>query len=118
MNFLCDVHISLKLVKHLEKLGHTALHVNSLPSKWHSTDSEICRLADQKELIVITKDEDFRNSFLLNQTPKKLVRITLGNISNQDLIEILTRNLPLIAELNTEKGFYLELGGSAVVYTI
>ncbi|MCF0051439.1 DUF5615 family PIN-like protein [Dyadobacter chenwenxiniae] len=108
----------MKVVKYLASLGHSAMHVNTLPSKSSSKDSEICLHADRQELIVITKDEDFRNSFLLRQTPKKLVRITLGNISNQSLIELLERNLPLIAKLNDTKGFFLELGGSAVVYTL
>ncbi|MCE7066797.1 DUF5615 family PIN-like protein [Dyadobacter sp. CY326] len=118
MNFLCDVHIPIKLVKHLSSIGHSASHVNSLPSKWHTTDAEICALADKQDLIVITKDEDFRNSFLIRQTPKKLVRIVLGNISNQMLIELIQRNLPLISKLNEETGFFLELGGSAVVYNL
>ncbi|MCF2502892.1 DUF5615 family PIN-like protein [Dyadobacter sp. CY107] len=118
MHFLCDVHISIKVVKYLAIQGHSAIHANHLPSKSFSTDAEICLHADRHEMIVITKDEDFRNSFLLRQTPKKLVRITLGNISNQTLIELLERNLPLIAQLDSEKGFYLELSGSAVVYTL
>ncbi|WP_409049702.1 DUF5615 family PIN-like protein [Runella sp. MFBS21] len=33
--------------------------------------------------MVVTKDEDFRNSFFLQHTPRKLIRIILGNISNQ-----------------------------------
>jgi predicted nuclease of predicted toxin-antitoxin system len=118
MNFLCDVHISMKVVKYLASMGHLATHVNTLPSKSSSKDSEICFHADRQKSIVITKDEDFRNSFLLTQTPKRLVRVTLGNISNQSLIELLGRNLPLIAKLNEGQGFFLELGNSAVVYTI
>jgi len=118
MHFLCDVHISIKVVKFLVVLGHSATHANNLPSKSSSTDAEICLHADRNEMIVITKDEDFRNSFLLRQTPRKLVRITLGNVSNQTLIELLERNLPLILQLDREEGFYLELGGSAVVYTL
>ena len=118
MDFLCDVHIPIKLAKFLSGLGHNAIHVNSLPQKWHSTDHEICRVADKQNLIVITKDEDFRNSFLLRQTPKKLIRIALGNISNQMLIELFDRNLQIIAKLSDEQAFYLELGDSAIVYTL
>ena len=117
MQFLCDVHISIKLVKFLISSGHSALHVNQLPAKWNSTDWEICTIADQKELIVITKDEDFRNSFFLRQSPKKLVRVLLGNISNQALNELFSKNLPLIEELNANHSFYLELGSSSTIYT-
>lgn len=86
MDFLCDVHIPLKLVKYLISCGHSTYHVNQLPNKWYTSDSDICLFADKQSLIVVTKDEDFRNSFLLRKTPRKLVRIVLGNISNHDLI--------------------------------
>jgi predicted nuclease of predicted toxin-antitoxin system len=107
MDFLCDVHISIKIAKHLTNCGHYAIHTNSLPSKWHSTDSEICLIADQKNLIVITKDEDFRSSFLLRQTQKKLIRIVLGNISNKSLIGLLDKHMSLIQPLIRKKDFIL-----------
>lgn len=118
MNFLCDVHISYKLVRYLTNNGHSVIHVNELPEKWHTKDSQICQLADQKSLIVITKDEDFRNSFLLRKTPRKLIRIVLGNISNEVLLEIIEKNLPAIESLNNENGFYLEIGNSTNVYLL
>ncbi|MCE7059081.1 DUF5615 family PIN-like protein [Dyadobacter sp. CY343] len=117
MNFICDVHISIKLVKYLVAQGHNAMHVNQLPQKWHTTDQQICSFADSQGLIVITKDEDFRNSFFLKRTPRKLIRITLGNVSNDDLIEIFAKNLSTIAKLNIELAFYIELGEAPVIYT-
>lgn len=118
MKFLCDVHIPLKLVRYLSAQGYEALHVNQLPNKWFTSDREICQFADISQLIVVTKDEDFRNSFLLRGTPKKLIRIVLGNISNEKLIELIDKNLPLLLKLNLENGFYLELGKSISVYTM
>jgi predicted nuclease of predicted toxin-antitoxin system len=50
MNFLCDVHIPIALVKFLSDHGCEASHVNSLPKKWNSTDSEICQFADKTTL--------------------------------------------------------------------
>lgn len=117
MNFLCDVHIPIKLVKFLISCGHSAHHVNRLPNKWYTSDSDICLFADKQSLIVITKDEDFRNSFLLRRTPRKLVRIILGNISNHDLIQLFEKNLSTISKLDDLQGFYLELGKSTSVYT-
>ena len=49
---------------------------------------EICAIADANDLIVITKDEDFRSSFFLKNSPNKLIRVVLGNISNQDLLAL------------------------------
>ena len=95
MKFLLDVHISYKLANYLIRSGHEAVHVNSLPKKWYTTDSDICSYANENDLIVITKDLDFRNSFFLSQTPRKLIRIALGNISNNQLIDLFGENLSL-----------------------
>lgn len=117
MKFICDVHISYKLVRYLTAKGFEAIHVNSLDNKWHTKDSEICHISDANGLIVITKDEDFRNSFFLQHTPRKLIRILLGNISNESLISLFDNYLPLIQELTENDRFYLELGDSINVYT-
>lgn len=117
MNFLCDVHIPIKLAKFLQGKGHSAKHVNQLPAKWHTDDSEICTIADRNECIVITKDEDFRASFLLKRTPRRLIRISLGNISTNALIELFSQHLALIEEVNQHECFFLELGKMTTLYT-
>lgn len=110
MNFLCDVHISLKVSKRIEQLGYQSEHVNNILDKWNTKDSEIASYVDDNELILITKDQDFRNSFLVNHRPKKLVKINLGNISNNELLNILENNLDRIAEINTQSdSFMIEL---------
>ena len=77
MKFLCDVHIAIRISKKLRELGFESIHVNNILDKWHTKDKEISLYADQNELILITKDQDFRNGFLLNKTPKKLIKINL-----------------------------------------
>ena len=79
MKFLCDIHISYKIVKHLISLGFDAIHVSDILNKSETKDSAICEYADINDYVVITKDSDFRNSFLVNQTPKKLIKINLGS---------------------------------------
>ena len=59
MKFLCDVHISIKLVKQLEASGYSSMHVNQMTNKWHTSDVEICTYADNNDFVVITKDTDF-----------------------------------------------------------
>lgn len=117
MNFLCDVHIPIKLAKFLQSKGHSAKHVNQLPSRWHTEDSEICAVADKNACIVITKDEDFRTSFMLKRTPRKLIRISHGNISNNALIELFSEHLVLIEDIDQHPYFYLELGKINTLYT-
>ncbi len=86
MKFLCDVHISYKLTNHLIYLGFEAVHVNQILDKSESKDSDLCKYADQNNYVIISKDSDFRDSFFVKQTPKKLIKVSLGNISNQELI--------------------------------
>lgn len=117
MNFLCDVHIPIKLAKFLQTRAHSTKHVNQRPTKWHTDDSEICKIADRNEYIVITKDEDFRASFLLKRTPRKLIRISLGNISNNALIKLFSEHLALIEDIDQNQFFYLELGKVNTLYT-
>jgi predicted nuclease of predicted toxin-antitoxin system len=110
MKFLCDVHISYKICKFLENEGHSAIHVNSILDKWLTKDGAICEYADKNGLIVLTKDEDFRASFILKRKPKKLLRVVLGNISNQKLIDILDKSLNLIEKIDLNESFFVEIG--------
>ena len=110
MKFLCDVHISFKFAKHISTLGFECIHINTSLDKWFTTDSKIARFSDENDYVLITKDFDFKNSFLVNKSPKKLIKINLGNISNEKLIEIFNLNLPKIRLLNDSHAcFMLEI---------
>lgn len=100
MKFLCDVHIFYKVAKFLNSLGHQSIHVNNILNKSETKDSEICVYADENDFIVVTKDVDFKNSFFVKQTPKKIIKINLGNLSNQQLIQTLSNHIIKIDELN------------------
>jgi predicted nuclease of predicted toxin-antitoxin system len=80
MKFLCDVHIPYKLRNFLRGQGYAATHVNELPGKSETTDQSICSYADNEGCILITKDLDFIDSYYLKVSPKKIVKINLGNI--------------------------------------
>jgi predicted nuclease of predicted toxin-antitoxin system len=110
MKFLCDVHISYKIVNFLSDLGHEAIHVNMILDKWHSKDTAICKYADLNGLIVITKDYDFRDSFFLRKTPKKLIKINLGNISTNELIKSLSDIMPALERISVSSYFMIEIG--------
>ena len=109
MQFLCDVHIPIKLVRFLNDRNYHCVHVNSILDKWHTKDNKIAKYVDDKDYILITKDADFRDSHYVKNTPKKLVKINLGNISNMDLIKIVSKNLPKINDLNSNDSFIIEI---------
>jgi len=110
MKFLCDVHISFKLVKYIQSIGYECVHVNSILDKWFTTDAKIATYCVENHYILITKDYDFKNSYLLKKSPNKLIKINLGNISNLDLIRFFDTNMKTIIETNSNyQNFLIEL---------
>ncbi len=110
MKAICDVHLSLRLTKFLVAHGVEALHANSLPQRSNSTDAEISAYADLHGCVVFTKDEDFRTSYLLRRTPRKLVHIRTGNgLRDKELLELIDRHLEELKQLDNCTTFYLEI---------
>jgi predicted nuclease of predicted toxin-antitoxin system len=116
MKVLCDVHISFKVVNFFRNNKIDSIHVNEILDGSFSKDKDICVFADQHDFIVLTKDIDFRNSHFLSKTPKKLIRICLGNISNSALIELLTQNLESIQKICEHDSFILEVNSDNIIY--
>lgn len=98
MRFLVDAQLPRRLVRELKALGHDAIHTLDLPDRNATKDGEITVVADRDGRIVITKDSDFRDSHLLRGAPRRLLRITTGNIGNFDLIALFVRNLHAIED--------------------
>jgi predicted nuclease of predicted toxin-antitoxin system len=117
MKVLCDVHISYKVTNFFRNNKIEAIHVNEILDGSYTKDKNICLFADQHDYIVVTKDIDFRNSHFLSKTPKKLIRIGLGNISNVQLIEILSENLEAIRKICSNESFILEIN-SDIIYIV
>ena len=109
MQVLCDVHISYKLVNFLLSKGIATLHVNQILDKLFTKDSDIALFADTNAYVLISKDADFKQSHLLKNTPKKLIKINLGNISNQVLIEIFEKNLAYFLQIAQKDTFLIEI---------
>ncbi|HET8859561.1 DUF5615 family PIN-like protein [Marivirga sp.] len=116
MKFLCDVHISYKIVNTLTSLGFEAIHVNEVLNKSETKDSDICRFADEKDYAVITKDYDFEDSHRVKNTRRKLLKINLGNISNQLLIEIFEKNIEILKTFESEKSFFIEFNKNGITH--
>jgi predicted nuclease of predicted toxin-antitoxin system len=116
MKFLCDVHISYKIVRHIRSLGYEAIHINEILDRWHTKDADICTYADENNLIVLTKDADFKNSFLIRNTPKKLIKVNLGNISTSILRDLISENIEAFQMLDSKGAFMVELDQGSVSF--
>lgn len=114
MNFLVDAHLPRRLALWLREIGHDAIHTLDLPHKNQTTDVEINAVSLRENRVVITKDADFINSFLLLRQPYKLLVVSTGNIPNVALEEIFIRNISAITS-SLEAHHYIELTRTALV---
>lgn len=102
MKFLVDAQLSKSLAYFLNSRGFDAIHTSELAEGNDTDDLIINRISLEEERIVISKDEDFYDSFQRVKEPYKLLHIKTGNIKNTDLLEIFDKNLlQIIHELNS-----------------
>lgn len=95
MKFLVDAQLPRRFASWLNEAGHDALHTLDLPNKNSTPDSELIARAMRDSRIVISKDADFVQSFLVAGEPPLLL-ISTGNISNAELEKVLRANLSAI----------------------
>ena len=114
MNFLVDAQLPLLLVRLLHEWGHDATHTSALPNANRSTDTEIATMADNENQVVVSKDRDFRNSHLLQGTPRRLLAVRTGNISNRELIALFDANIEQIVGALEEASF-VEIGPNRLI---
>ena len=97
MKFLVDAQLPRRLAALLEQARHDAIHTLDLPLGNRTTDTVINQLSLKEQRVVVTKDADFVDSFLLRQEPWKLLLVSTGNIRNAELIVLFMANLEKIA---------------------
>mgnify|MGYP006328860527 FL=1 len=114
MKFLVDAQLPRRLALELAAAGHDAVHTLDLPAANRAQDADFATLATRESRVVVTKDNDFVVSFHLRRTPPKLLLISTGNISNNDLSKLLAANLPAL-----EKAFgkhdFVELSATTII---
>ena len=88
MKFLVDEQLPALLAEWLCSKGHDAIHVASLLIDTRISDGYICERSMVEKRVVITKDVDFLNTYLIKQQPYKLVYITTGNLKNRQLLDL------------------------------
>lgn len=114
MNWVVDAQLPRRLAKRLTELGHHAIHTLDLPQGNRTTDADLCRVADASERVLVSKDRDFFDSYIVNGTPRMLLWVTLGNVSNTSLIEQFEEQIGQIEELFSESNC-IELTASGLI---
>ena len=99
MKFIVDAQLPKSLSEFLNEKGFDSIHTLELPELNNTSDSAIISIAIEQKRVIITKDKDFLESFLLNSKPEKLIIVRTGNITNQLLIKLFQDNIEYIVSL-------------------
>ena len=103
MKFLLDAQLPPSLKQLFIQKGHDCLHTLDLELGNETPDNIINKISVSEQRIVITKDSDFFDSFLVKKEPYKLILVKLGNISKNELLQIFCDRLEEILErINVE----------------
>ncbi len=113
MKFILDAQLPRRLARGLTAAGHDAVHTLDLPFGNRTPDGEIAVLAARQHRVLVTKDSDFVTTFLLRNTPPKLLLISTGNISNDALLHLVTANLAAL-EAALARHHFVELNAAAL----
>ena len=114
MKFLVDTQLPVRLARFLEAAGYDTIHTRDLPQQNATTDTQINTLSIQQNRIVISKDRDFLDSFLIRQQPYKLLLVTTGNITNTELEALFQTNLPQITTLFVQHSL-IEMNRNSII---
>ncbi len=102
LRVLVDAQLPKQLAQFLAyHAGYDSLHTLDLPAANATQDGFINRFSMDEKRVVITKDADFVNSFLLHGQPYKLLLVSTGNIKTVDLLELFRQFLPQLTRVLT-----------------
>jgi predicted nuclease of predicted toxin-antitoxin system len=87
LNFIIDAQLPPGLARWIESdERHQAQHVFEIGLN-SAADPIIWQRALTDHLVIVSKDEDFVDQFLLSSNPPQLVWIRKGNCSNRSLLQ-------------------------------
>jgi predicted nuclease of predicted toxin-antitoxin system len=110
VKLLLDENISRRIVPSLLEKFPSSSHVE-LVGLAGATDSEICAYATTHNFVIVTKDEDFDRLVAMRGFNPKLVKLSLGNSTNDQVASaILSVADVIIAELQKSDHGIVEIG--------
>jgi len=114
MKFIIDAQLPLSLKKWLNEQNIDAIHTDDLPQKHKTSDKEIIRIAGIEDRIIITKDSDFYQYYLIKGVPKRILFLTTGNIVNKELIRLFELNFSIIEQHFYSESKIIELSNDSI----
>lgn len=109
LRFIVDTQLPPLLRDWLNEKGFDTIHTIDSSQGIFIEDAEIRAIAINEGRIIITKDKDFLNHYLVKGAPPKVLLLEFGNIKNNALLNFFRNNWQTI----TDK---FELGAELVVF--
>ncbi len=101
MKLLLDENLSHTLVKSLSDLYPDSSHVRDCSLK-NADDAKVWEYAKVNDMVVVSKDADFKERALLEGPPPKFIWIRLGNCSTRDIEALLRNNSIIIHDFHAD----------------
>lgn len=114
MKFIVDARLPFALSKFLHQHGFDSLHTIELPNKNATDDREVNALSVREQRIVVTKDKEFLESYILQGIPWKLLLVSTGNVGNLELFEMFDSRITQLKTL-FKKHYVVELNKQMIV---
>jgi predicted nuclease of predicted toxin-antitoxin system len=104
MRLLFDQNISFRITKKLIDLFPDCKHVSDC-GLMDSTDSEIWDYASRHGYTIVTFDADFYDISVINGHPPKIIWIRSGNLTTNNIVQLLMRHNDSIKDFLTSNDF-------------
>ncbi len=115
--FIVDTQLPPKLSLFLKKKGFESVHTTHFPNGHLLQDAEIIEIAKKESRIIISKDSDFLDYFIIKGSPPKVILIETGNINNNELISIFNKHLDNVIKLmETKSDFIIVQKNNIIAY--
>jgi predicted nuclease of predicted toxin-antitoxin system len=114
MKFLIDAQLPRRLAGQIQQAGLEATHTLELPDGNRTTDQTLTALSITDQAVLITKDSDFVQSFLLRNEPWKLLLVSTGNIRNNEPLTLFERNMKQVVE-HLRKFDFVEINRTSII---
>ncbi|TAK41244.1 MAG: hypothetical protein EPO28_08890 [Saprospiraceae bacterium] len=99
MKFIVDTQLPPRLSKFLSGKGFDAIHTTRFPDGHLLDDEAIRRIAKAEDRIIVTKDSDFFDHYLVKGAPPCVLLFRMGNLSNKELLVQFEKHLPQVQQL-------------------
>jgi predicted nuclease of predicted toxin-antitoxin system len=109
LKFIVDTQLPPLLAKYLHQKGYDAVHTTHFLDGHLLQDEQITIIAIAESRIVVTKDSDFLDHYMLHGVPPNVLLLQFGNVSNKELLTMFEANF---VQITTE----FENGAEVVLF--